>query len=342
MSEKHEEKEKPSKKFSLKALQVDRKFLIISSVLLLSLVTVVFATKDLFETNIDDWTITQGSFKGEESSLISTSYEFNWAYHKSNVAYGEWIWSYRTFLSGSASVIFIGLNQDEDYFSHCTAGYKVEIDSTKDVSLKRIDGLLVETELASKYYVFEFQETYAVRVQRNTENNFTVYINGDVMFSVVDDTYTTSEVFELDWYNRHTLFYVTVTDSYGSNSWSEYFIGMPMSNSQNIFTKIALYIPFIALALVVLFYIFRLLLSEGSWTRFIVPLILAVIIGVGFGFLFDYLRSLVPDYIDPTQSFTSPTEEINGTTPIGPGSTTPFNNTTSPGGVPPILHPIEP
>ena len=259
--------ETPKRKFSLSSLQVDRKFLIVAAFLLLSIVAVVFATQDLFETNIDDWTVTQGRFEGKEGSMYATMQSFNWAYHKSDVAYGTWEWQFRCGVKGSASVIFIGLEQDPDAFSHATNGYKIEFDITKPLSLKRIDGLANEVQLGSANVEIDSGSTYKIGVRRFTNNTFRVFFNDAFVITAIDDTYTESEVFELDWVFPHTLNWVDVNGATTNLSWSDYFVGMPQSSSANIFTQIALYTPFVALGLVILFYAFRLLLSDGKGKR---------------------------------------------------------------------------
>ena len=131
----------------------------------------------------------------------------------------------------------------------------------------------------------------------------------------------------MHWDNVHQLDWVQVTDYVGSNSWSDYFTGLPRSDSNNIFTRIALYMPFATLGLVLLFYLFRLVFSEGSWTRFIVPLVLAVIIGFGYGYLVNFLRDLTPK-IDPTTTPTNTTSPIPTTD--NQTSTSPTGNQTGP------------
>ncbi|MHA1154541.1 MAG: DUF4129 domain-containing protein [Candidatus Heimdallarchaeota archaeon] len=332
---------KSKRKFSLSSLQVDRKFLIIALFLMISIVAVVFATRDLFETDIDDWTVTQGRFEGRDGTMIGTLPAHNWAYHDSKVAYGEWQWQFRYGTQGSASVIFIGSEQDPDAYSHSTNGYKIEFDITKHVSLKRIDGLYNEIVLGSTYVTIETGDIYTIKVTRFINNTFQVSINDQHKFTTNDATYTTSEVFELDWVFSHTLNWVEVTDELTDNSWSDYFVGMPQSSSTNIFTQIALFAPFIALALVILFYAFRLLLSEGSWTKFVIPLVLAIIIGVGAALLFDYLRDVL-SFSDPIPSGGTPSVTIDNTSSISPISTGPSNSTSDPGGTggPGLLPPI--
>lgn len=299
----------PKKKISLSSLQIDRKFLIIALFLMLSIVTVVFATRDLFDTDISNWTVTQGRFEGRDGTMFGTHPGFNWAYYDSEVAYGEWQWQFKYGTKGSASVIFIGSEQDPNAFSHSTKGYKIEFEIAKEVSLKRIDGLNNEIALASTYVPIETSQIYTIKVNRFTNNTFHVSINEQFTFSTNDATYTTSEVFELDWVYSQTLNWVEVKNELNDTSWSDHFFGMPQASSTNIFTQIALYTPFIALALVILFYVFRLLLSEGSWTRFIIPLILAIIVGVGAGLLFDYLRDIL-SFSDPIPSGGSPSPTI--------------------------------
>ncbi len=342
MSEETKEKGAKSKsKFSLSSLQIDRKFLIIALFLMISIVTVVFATRNLFETDISDWTVTQGRFEGKDGVMIGTLPSHNWAYHDSEVAYGEWQWQFRYGTKGSASVIFIGSEQEQSVFSHSTQGYKIDFEITKQVSLKRIDGLYNEKVLGSTHVPIETGNVYTIRVRRFTNSTFHVIINEQYEFSTNDATYTTSEVFELDWVFSQTLIWVDVNDEVNDNSWSDYFVGLPQARSTNIFTQIALYTPFIALASVILFYVFRLLITEGSWTRFVIPLILAIIVGVGVALLFDYLRDILA-YTNPAPSGVLPSVTIENTSIISPISSGSSNSSSNPGenSTPGILPPI--
>ena len=317
------------KKFSFgKFTTHNKKFLVLMIFFLLSVMTIVFTTKDLFDTSADDWIITQGSFEGVQGSFKAKTSTLNWAHHASEVAYGEWFWSYRYFGSGSASVIFIGSDHNTNDYFHSTIGYKLEMEIQKPLSLIRLDGLGIETVLTSTFYLFQAQQTYNIKIIRSLDNNFTISINDEFKLSAVDDTYSASDVFELDWFNRHTLTKVIVTDHYNLASWEESFTGLPTASSTNIYTQIALYLPFIALSLVVIFYIFRLLFTEGNWVKFLVPLIIAIIIGVSLGLLFDYLRTLISVDELPTGTMTPPTEthNTNNITIISP-STNPQNNT---------------
>ena len=341
MSEAEEEREhEQERKFSLGRLQIDRRFLVIAIILLISIISISFSTQKLFGTDISDWSITRGAFEGDNGNLKGASLNVNWAYHESETAYGVWDWYFRYYGHGSASVIFIGLNQDTDFYSHCLNGYKLEIEVQKPFALQRLDDGQ-ETTLVSAYFIFEAQTTYRIRVIRNEENNFTVSINGNHQFSVVDSTYNTSEVFELDWVHKQSLESVSVTDYVGEADWTDYFSDMPTAESTNVFTKIALYAPFVALGLVILFYVIQLLLTEGSWTRFLLPLFLSIIIGVGVGYLFEFLRDVVPEPdISSISIETETTYNITSETPISsplPSS----NNTGGGGGVSPIVPPIE-
>ncbi|HUU79552.1 MAG TPA: DUF4129 domain-containing protein [candidate division Zixibacteria bacterium] len=341
MSEEPEESDNEQrKKFSLKNLQLDRRFMIVSIIMVISIVTIAFSTKNLFETNLRNWTINRGAFEGTNGALTGATININWAYHESTTAYGVWEWSFRYYGHGSASVIFIGLNQDPNLYSHSMNGYKLELEVQKPLSLQRIDGESI-TVLNSIYHPLDAQSTYRIKVIRSLENNFTIFVNDEYKFSAIDDTYTTSEAFELDWVNKQTLNWVLVTDSEeGGESWFDYFTGMPTANSTNFFTKVALYAPFVALGLVVLFYVFRLLLTEGSWTRFLVPLLLAIIIGVGVGYLFEFLRTVVPDPAPNTNTIV--TTDTNGSAITSP-ITSPGGNDTNGGGtgVSPFIPPIE-
>ena len=342
MSEANKEKgNEQEKKFSLGRLQIDRRFLVIAIILLISIISISFSTQKLFGTDTSDWVITRGAFEGENGNLKGSSIDINWAYHESEAAYGVWDWYFRYYGHGSASVIFIGLDQDSDFYSHCLDGYKLEIEVQKPFALQRLDDGQVTT-LASAYFIFEAKTTYRIRVIRNEDNNFTVSINGDNKFSVIDDTYDTSEVFQLDWVHKQSLESVIVTDYVGDADWSEFFSEMPTAESTNIFTKIALYAPFAALGLVVLFYVIQLLLTEGSWTRFLLPLFLSIIIGVGVGYLFEFLRDVVPE--PEITDITVETNLTNTTSEI-PSSLPPVNSSDPSngggGGVSPIIQPIE-
>jgi len=316
-----EKKTETRKKFSLSRLKIDRKFIAIIIFLVLSVVALAFSTRYLFDSNIEEWNVTQGLFEGERGSLHARTPNDNWAYHESKVAYGEWNWRVRYYGSGSASITFIGLNKNTTNNDKTPQGYKLIFQLGQNLALKRLDNSATEVTLNSTYFAPEARSLYEVKIIR-TQNNqsFSVFINNVYVLNATDSTYTTSEVLELSWSNIQELDWIKVTDAFGENSWSDFFTGLPSADSDNIFTRIALYVPFVTLGLVILLYVFRLLFSEGSWTRFIIPLALAVIIGLGYGLLVDFLRERIPEI--PTNIPTSPTD-------TGPTATEPYNDTSS-------------
>jgi len=317
-----EKKTKSKKKFSLSRLKVDRKFIFITVFLVLSVVALAFSTKYLFDSNIDEWTVTQGLFEGEKGSLHARTPNDNWAYHESLVAYGEWDWNLRYYGSGSASITFIGLNKNYTNNEKTPQGYKLIFQVGQQLSINRLDSSSSEVVLNSTYFVPEARTLYAVKIIRTSNNQtFRVYVNGALMLNATDSTYTTSEVLELSWSNIQELDWIKTTDAIGDNSWSDFFTGLPSADSDNIFTKIALYVPFITLGLILLLYVFRLFFSEGSWTRFAMPIFLAVIIGLGYGLLVDFIRENIPKFDPDTPSPPSDT---------GPTSTEPYNSSSSP------------
>ncbi|MGC9777937.1 MAG: DUF4129 domain-containing protein [Candidatus Heimdallarchaeota archaeon] len=311
---------KQGEKTSSSGFKIDKKFLIVAFFLTISVVTVAFSTKYLFDSDTSDWHVTQGNFIGEEGRYVARSPDLNWAYHESGVAYGEWEWDLRYYGSGSASIIFVSLEQDEDYYYIPTKGYKLVFEIGEDLALVKINGAGSEVTLNSTFFKPEAITNYKVKVVRATNNTFSVFINDEFKLRAFDSEFTTSDALVLYWYNLHQLDWVHVSDYVGSNGWSDYFTGLPRSDSNNIFTRIALYMPFATLGLVLLFYLFRLVFSEGSWTRFIVPLVLAVIIGFGYGYLVNFLRELTPK-IEPTTTptnTTSPDPTTDNQTSISP------------------------
>ncbi|MBK5113454.1 MAG: DUF4129 domain-containing protein [Candidatus Heimdallarchaeota archaeon] len=316
-----ERKTESKKKFSLSKLKVDRKFIFITIFLVLSVVALAFSTRYLFDSAIEDWTVTQGLFVGEKGSLHARTPYYNWAYHESNVAYGEWNWKLQYYGSGSASITFIGLNKNTTNNDKTPQGYKLIFQLGQNLAIKRLDSSSSEVELNSTSFAPVARSLYEVKIIR-TQNNqtFRVFVNGVLMLNATDSTYTTSEVLELSWSNTQELDWIQVIDAIGANSWSDFFTGLPSADSDNVFTKIALYVPFVTLGLVILLYVFRLLFAEGSWTRFAVPLVLAIIIGLGYGLLVDFLREKLPDIPSFTPISSSDT---------GPTSTEPYNDTST-------------
>lgn len=323
-----EKKTENKKKFSLSRLKVDRKFVFITVFLVLSVVALSFSTKFLFDSNIEEWTVTQGLFEGEKGSLYARTPNDNWAYHESSVAYGEWEWKLQYYGSGSASITFIGLNKNYTNKAKTPQGYKLIFQIGERLAINRLDSSSSEVELNSTYFVPIASAVYDVKIIRTLNNQtFRVYVNDALMLNATDSTYTTSEVLELSWSNIQELDWIKVTDSIGENSWSDFFTGLPSADSDNIFTKIALYVPFIALGLVILLYVLRLLFSDSSWTRSIMPLMLAMVIGLGYGLLVDFIRDYLPKVTpdvntDPSDTGPTATETPNGTSTGTPPNTT--------------------
>ncbi len=341
-----EKKTKSKKRFSLSRLKVDRKFVFITVFLVLSVVALAFSTKYLFDSNIEGWTVTQGLFEGEKGSIHARTPNDNWAYHESSVAYGEWEWKLQYYGSGSASITFIGLNKNYTNNAKTPQGYKLIFQIGERLAINRLDSSSSEVELNSTYFVPIARAVYDVKIIRTPNNQtFRVYVNDVLMLNATDSTYTTSEVLELSWSNIQELDWIKVTDSVGENSWSDFFTGLPSADSDNIFTRIALYVPFIALGLVILLYVLRLLFSDGSWTRSIMPLMLALVIGLGYGLLVDFIRDYLPEItpiVDTDPSDTGPTAtETNNETSSDPSLTnnqtsttpTPTNSSNGPTGV---------
>ncbi|MBN1328875.1 MAG: DUF4129 domain-containing protein [Candidatus Heimdallarchaeota archaeon] len=323
-----EESSKDNKVKSSK-FKFDKRFLVIASFLILSIVSFSFASRYLFSTDITNWSIPLGYFEGKEGSMAAKNPENNIATHLSNVSYGTWDWEIRYYGSGSASIIFIGLNQNFYSYNLCTEGYKLQFEIGKSLALLRLDGYGIMTELNSTYFAPEANERYHVKIIRFTNNTFNVFINDVFKLRALDGTYTESNYFQLDWYNIQTLYWVEVKDYIGENDWSDYFSGLPAASSSNIFTKISLFLPYSALLLVLLFYVFRLLFSEGSWTRFLVPLIISLIIGVGYGFLARYIRNNMPDFEpDTPDPVSTTTTNVTGTDTVPTLPTEPTSNIT--------------
>lgn len=331
-----EKKTESKKKFSLSRLKVDRKFVFITVFLVLSVVALAFSTKYLFDSNIEGWTVTQGLFEGEKGSLHARTPNDNWAYHESSVAYGEWEWKLQYYGSGSASITFIGLNKNYTNNAKTPQGYKLIFQVGQRLAINRLDSSSSEVELNSTYFVPAARTFYAVKIIRTPNNQtFRVYVNGALMLNATDSTYTTSEVLELSWSNIQELDWIKVTDAVGENSWGDFFTGLPSAESDNIFTRIALYVPFVTLGLVILLYVLRLLFSQGSWTRSVMPLILALIIGLGYGLLVDFIRENLPDIpsdfnTDPSDTGPTATETNNETS----SGTSPTDNQTTPSPTP--------
>lgn len=335
MDEGYEEKDqKESKmKFSQSKLKFDKKFILIAVFLIISVMAISFSTYSLFENDIEGWNKTYGTYVGESGSLLSKSPEWNWLFHESKVAYGQWEMNIRIGYTGSASVIFIGLDQNNNYYNYCESGYKLVFEIGHDLAINKVSGFQVETRINSTTIQPVKHTNYQISITRTTEL-FTVTLDGEVVLTAVDNSITTSEVLQLDWYNQHELGYMKVTDSVTEdNSWSDFFTGLPSATSDSVFTKIALYIPFVTLGLVILFYVFRLLFSDGSWTKFLVPLVLAAIIGVGYGLLLNYLRDITLNIkLLPTGTETPDTSGIpTSPDPITGNATTPDPTNTTTG-----------
>ncbi|NHJ49535.1 MAG: DUF4129 domain-containing protein [Asgard group archaeon] len=326
--------EPKKKKVRLFKGKLDRRYIVMMIFLVVSVVSVAYSTRYLFRSDISEWTITQGDFDADDHAMNARGYELNWAYHNSSVAYGEWQWNVRTLGGGPASIIFIGSNLDLDYASHPSEGYKLEFQAAQKLELRRLTGTTSDETIGSAEFYPETKVNYQIRIIRYTNSTFFVIVNDQLLFNATDDTYITSEVFFLDWTNIHILEWVVTSDSESGSGWHDFFSGFPSVYSNNFFTKISLYLPFVTLALVLLFYLFRLFFAQENWTRFLVPLLIAVIMGVGYGYLFEFLRQQVPD-LDPddvtiTDSIPSQTgtdtNPYNGSDPYTP--TTPITRPT--------------
>ena len=323
-----ERKSESKRRFSFSKLKVDRKFLSITALLVLSVVALAFSTRYLFDSNIEDWVVTQGVFEGEKGSLHAKTSFDNWAYHESFAAYGEWNWDLRYYGSGSASITFIGLNKDPETNERTPQGYKLAFEIGQNLTLRRLNSLYSETIIGSRYFTPVAGANYEVRITRDMNNTFEVFVNDVSMINATDDTYTTSEVLELVWSNIQELNWIITTDTVGENSWSDYFTGLPSAKSNNLSTRIALYIPFVALGLIIVLFVGRVFFAQGKGgVSYIFPLVLAIIIGLGYGLLVDLLRENIPRF-EPTPT---PTE-----TPTGPTATNttgiPSNVTSTPTG----------
>jgi hypothetical protein len=312
-----------TKKVRLFKGKLDRRYIVMMIFLLISVVSVAYSTRYLFQSDISDWTVLQGVFDADDHSMNARGNELNWAFHNSSVAYGEWLWNMRTRGFGSASIIFIGANLDPDYYFHPTEGYKLEFQANQKITLKKLTGSTTYETIGSSEFRPENDVSYRINIVRYSANStFFVYINEQILFNATDDTYVTSEVFFLDWVNTHTLDWILASDSEANNGWHDFFSGFPSAYSTNFFTKVSLYLPFATLALVLIYYLFRLFFAQENWSRFLIPLIIAVILGVGYGYLFEYLRSQIPE-IDPDNGGT-----ITDSIPSQTGTdTNPYNGT---------------
>lgn len=108
----------------------------------------------------------------------------------------------------------------------------------------------------------------------------------------------------------------------------------PISFSDNIFGKIALFAPFVMLTIVFLYYFLRLIVANESWSRFLIPLILAIGIGIGYGVLAKYINEFIQEQTDITLPITD-TETTNpfpgtDTGPPPSGSFPPGSNSPGP------------
>ncbi|NHJ31293.1 MAG: DUF4129 domain-containing protein [Asgard group archaeon] len=351
MSEDASSERKPEsrRKLTLSRLKIDRKFIFITMFLVLSVVALSFSTRYLFDSNIEEWTVTQGLFEGEKGSLHARTPNLNWAFHESFVAYGEWNWKLRYYGSGSASITFIGLNKNLSTNEKTPQGYKLVFQTGQALSLKRLDSSSSEVVLNSTYFAPEPRASYEVKIIRTANNNsFRIFINDVLMLNATDSTYTTSEVLELAWSNIQELDWIKATDGVGENSWSDFFTGLPSADSNSIITKIALYVPYIALGIIIILYIGRIFFAQGKGgMNYIIPLLIAMVIGLGYGLLVDFLRETIPEINPDLQSPTSETPTsftgtnnytipTNQTTPSDNQSfsfPTPSNNTNGPGGI---------
>lgn len=321
------DKDTPKKEKKLLKGRFNRQNLTVAIFLIISVVTIVFSTRSIFQNDISNWTVVQGVFDGEDHSMKARYYQLNWAYHPSLVAYGVWDWNVRYYGSGSASVIFIGSQLDGNYSQHPKQGYMLEFQIGEELALRRLTGSTSSEVINSTYFVPEESTSYRVKIIRLENNNtFNIFINNELLLQAVDDTYTSSEILFLDWSNRHTLEWIMVDDLQSDNGWLDFFSGFPSVQSDNIFTIISLYLPFVTLGLIIVFYFSRLFFAQENWMRYIVPLIIAIIIGLGYGYLVNYLHENIPP-IEP--EIIDPTDPITGTpTGTDPHTTFPGTPTT--------------
>ncbi|MEA2069849.1 MAG: DUF4129 domain-containing protein [Asgard group archaeon] len=331
---KRDDNSKNAKSSFIRQLERNKRFLFIGIFLILSVVSVAFTTKRIFESDLTNWTITQGSYEAKNGELIARSPNQNWIYHNSSVAYGKWEWRFQYYGAYSASIIFIGIDPSPDYYSLASKGYKLSIIQGENLTLNKLTALNAAEELGSNFITLESNTWYTVKINRFTNNTFFVYVNNELLIKANDSDFITSEIFQLYWEQQQILDWVTVRDDQNeAASWEDYFDGLPNAGSDNIFTQISLFVPFISLTLVVLLYVFRLLFSGKSWTRLIIPLLLAVGLGFLYGYLIEKLRGIIPEpkptiTPSPTPTDTIPTSTIptngtgtgNETTPVPPPS----------------------
>lgn len=296
------------------------KFVVIALVFVLSIISISFAAQYVFDNSLHGWEVSIGSFEQSDGLLKGGTPQNNFAYHNSSVAYGSWEWSLLYYGAGSASIIFIGLAPESTYHI-ATQGYKLHFEVGKPLELLRIDALNESIAIGSKHFTpkpIEEGSEYKITIRRFENNTFVIYIDDVFQFKAEDDTYTTSEVLELDWYRQQQLAWIIVTDSIGTNSWSDSFSNIPSALGGNFFTKVSLYLPFVSIASVVLYFFLRAFLGKGNWSQFVLPLILAIIIGIGYGYLTERFLKAIPD-LEPFQ----PTSET-------PFTTEPTGNDTAP------------
>jgi hypothetical protein len=287
---------------------LDRRYIAMTTFLIISVVAIAFSTRYLFRSDIEGWTVVQGIFDGEDHSMNARGAALNWAYHTSSVVYGEWEWNIVPLSTGSASIIFIASNLNTNYSSHPTEGYKLEFQHFTDLALRKLTSTNTSDVIVSASFSPILEEYYTVKILRFSNNTFHVFVNDELLLEATDDTYTTSEYLFIEWVGIHTLDWIRVHDSVGGRGWHDFFSGYPSIYSDSFLTKISLFLPFTVLTLIGLYYVFRLFFAQENLGRMIIPFIIAIIIGVGYGYLFNYLREKFPD-IEP-----GPTDTPTGTT----------------------------
>ncbi|MHA1221399.1 MAG: hypothetical protein ACTSQB_06670, partial [Candidatus Heimdallarchaeota archaeon] len=161
----------------LRKIKFDKRFIFASLFLVLSVVSIVYSSKYIFSTDIAGWDVPLGIFIGEDGSMNAKFYQNNIASHSSIVAYGTWEWEVRYYGSGSASVIFMGLGPEFYSYNLCSQGYKIQFEINRTLSLQRLDDIGSIVTLNGSYFLPEAGELYKVKVVRDLNNNFSVYLN---------------------------------------------------------------------------------------------------------------------------------------------------------------------
>jgi hypothetical protein len=314
-------------------MRQNKKFLFISLLLIISIIAIAFSAFNLFNPSLEDWTTTRGEFEIADDNMKALHYTDNWIHHQSNVSYGVWEWEIKYYGSFSAAVTFIGSNFLPENGT-CQSGYQLDFNLDGGLNLYRIDGINQRTFL-NGYSLFkpEAQTYYDVTVTRASNNTFGVFIDNAFAFRAVDGNYTTSEIFQVNFYRFQQLSWVRVQDLSASDlSWFDYFSSNPRTESDSFLTRIAVYLPFSSIVLALLLYMLKLLFSSSSWTKFIIPLLLSVALGFGYGYLMEYIgeqldqppmTSTIPQSTTPTTD--TETWPSNTGTPTTPSLSPPDN-----------------